>query len=207
MSFNSYVRPRTLFAGLAALLAGVAVWLVLANGNAGAADKAASTSTTSTTAAPTPPALGGSDTNLYPFGAPAGGVAVKVPPPPTEPTLSPTYTTKTTTRIYGSDPFEEAVSVTQHIWPAVVPLNNPSENNNDPDRPWGVTLVTADDPLTGITATPLNWTGLSSQRSPRPSRRIQMLLPTRIRAPRSSKASHQGLWNTPSRRSTRPTRY
>jgi hypothetical protein len=82
-------------------------------------------------------------------------VAIKVPPPPTEPTLSPTYTTKTTTRIYGSDPFEEAVSVTQHIWPAVVPLNNPAENNNDPDRPWGVTLVTPDDPLTAISATPL----------------------------------------------------
>src|SRR5437762_12986976 len=114
MSFNSYVRPRALLAAAAALVAGVALWLVLADGNAGAAGKAASTSTTSTTAAPTtPPALGGSDTNLYPFGAPKGGVAVKAPPPPTEPTLSPAYTTKTTTRIYGSDPFEEAVSVTQ----------------------------------------------------------------------------------------------
>jgi len=36
-----------------------------------------------------------------------------------------------------------------------VPLNNPAENNNDPDRPWGVTLVTPDDPLTAISATPL----------------------------------------------------
>jgi len=80
---------------------------------------------------------------------------VNTPPPPGEPTLAPQYTTKTTTRLYGSNPFEEAVSVTQHVWPAVVPLNNPSENNNDPDRPRGVTLVTPDDPLTAITAVPL----------------------------------------------------
>ncbi len=162
MSFNSYVRPRTLLAGVAALVAGAAVWLVLADGNAGAAGSATTTSATTTTStnaepiAPAPNAVpNASNKNLYPFGAPSGGVAVKVPAPPTAATLSPAYTTKTTTRIYGSDPFEEAVSVTQHIWPAVVPLNNPSENNNDPDRPWGVTLVTSDDPLTGITATPL----------------------------------------------------
>src|SRR6266576_2272569 len=155
MSFNAYVRPRTLLAGVTALVAGVGIWLALASGNAEAVDNAASTTTTSTTAEPVTPGLNPADKNLFPFGAPRGGVAVRVPPPPTEPTLSPTYTTKTTTRIYGSDPFEEAVSVTQHIWPAVVPLNNPDENNNDPDRPWGVTLVTPDDPLTAITATPL----------------------------------------------------
>jgi hypothetical protein len=167
MPFNSYVRPRMriLLAGGAALVAGGAIGLAVAGGNAGAqaaattaaptTTRAPTTTTAPTTTAPAAPATGSSDPNLYPFGAPSGGVAVKVPPPPTEPTLSPTYTTKTTTRIYGSDPFEEAVSVTQHIWPAVVPLNDPSENNNDPDRPWGVTLVTPDDPLTAITATPL----------------------------------------------------
>lgn len=156
MSVNSYVRPSVLFAGGVALVAAAAVWLALANGNAGAVDKAASTTTTTgTNAEPVAPAPNAGDKNLYPFGAPHGGEAVKVPPPPTEPTLSSTYTTKTTTRIYGADPYEEAVSVTQHIWPAVIPLNNPSENNNDPDRPWGVTLVTADHPLTAITATPL----------------------------------------------------
>src|SRR5437763_8308523 len=139
MSFTSYVRrPLTLLAGGATLVAGAAVWLALA-----------------VTAASAAPVAGKADPNLYPFGAPSGGVSVKVPPPPTEPMLLPTYTTKPTTPIYGSDPFEEAVSVTQHIWPAVVPLNNPSENNNDPDRPWGVTLVTPDDPLTAISATPL----------------------------------------------------
>ena len=114
-----------------------------------------SATTTKSAATTTTKASGSTDPNANPFGAPSGGIAVKVPPPPTEPTLSPTYTTKTTTRIYGSNPFEEAVSVTQHIWPAVVPLNNPAENNNDPDRPWGVTLVTPDDPLTAISATPL----------------------------------------------------
>jgi hypothetical protein len=162
MSFNSYLRPRTLLAGFAVLVAAAAVWLVLGDGNAeavGSATTTSATTTTSTNAEPTAPAPNAapdaSNKNLYPFGAPSGGVAVKVPAPPTAPTLSPTYTTKTTTRVYGSDPFEEAVSVTQHIWPAVVPLNNPSENNNDPDRPWGVTLVTPDDPLTAITATPL----------------------------------------------------
>jgi hypothetical protein len=151
MSFNAYVRPRALLAGGAALAAGAAVWLALPNSNAGAADNAVAAGK----AAPARALAATTDPNLYPFGAPTGGVAVKVPPPPTEPTLSPTYTTKTTTRIYGSDPFEEAVSVTQHIWPSVVPLNDPTENNNDPDRPWGLTLVTPDDPLTAITATPL----------------------------------------------------
>jgi hypothetical protein len=128
---------------------------VFADGNAGAAGKAASAGTAHVTATPVASKTTTTDPNLYPFGAPSGGVAVKVPAPPTEPTLSPTYTTKTTTRLYGSNPFEEAVSVTQHIWPAVVPLNDPTENDNDPDRPWGVTLVTPDDPLTAITATPL----------------------------------------------------
>jgi hypothetical protein len=47
------------------------------------------------------------------------------------------------------------VSVTQHVWPAALPENAPNENDNDPDRPWGLTLVTPDDPLTAITAVPL----------------------------------------------------
>jgi hypothetical protein len=84
-------------------------------------------------------------------GASSGGV-VSVPSPPGEPTLSPQIATKTTTRLYGADPYEEAVSVTQHIWPAVLPANAP---NSVPDRPRGVTLLTPDDPLTAITATPL----------------------------------------------------
>jgi hypothetical protein len=91
----------------------------------------------------------------YPFGAPGGKPDYSVPPPPGQPTLVPTYGTKTTQRLYGEDPFQEAVSVTQHVWPAALPENAANENNNDPDRPWGVTLVTPDDPLTAITAVPL----------------------------------------------------
>ena len=77
---------------------------------------------------------------------------MNVPPPPEAPTLSPTIATKSTTRLYGADPFEEAISVTQHIWPAALPENAP---NLVPDRPRAVTLLTPDDPLTAITATPI----------------------------------------------------
>jgi hypothetical protein len=78
-------------------------------------------------------------------------VAMKPVPPPGQPTLKPQITTKTTTRLYGENPFEVAVSVTQHLWPAVLPPAAQSV----PDRPRGLTLVTPDDPLTAITATPL----------------------------------------------------
>jgi hypothetical protein len=113
MSFNSFVRPRNLLASGAAIVAGAAVWLALPDGNAEAAGKAGSTST-STTAAPTAPVAAKSDKNMNPFGAPTGNGDFKVPPPPEEPTLVPTIATKTTTRLFGSNPFEEAVSVTQH---------------------------------------------------------------------------------------------
>jgi hypothetical protein len=151
MSFNAYVRPRTLLAGGAALIVAAGVWLAVADPNAGAADKAGSTSRTLAAA----PAAAKAAPNMYPFGAPTGNGDFKVPPPPEAPTLVPTIATKTTTRLYGANPFEEAVSITQHIWAAAVPLNAPTENNNDPDRPWGLTLITPDDPLTAITATPL----------------------------------------------------
>jgi hypothetical protein len=104
------------------------------------------------TAAKTPPTP---NANTFPFGAPSSKPDYSVPQPPGAPTLVPTVGTKTTQRLYGTDPFQEAVSVTQHVWPAAVPLNNPSENNNDPDRPWALTLVTPDDPLTAISAVPL----------------------------------------------------
>jgi hypothetical protein len=118
-----------------------------------AASIAASAAPSTGTASAAP--AGSADPNLYPFGAPTGNGDFKVPPPPEEPTLVPTIATKTTTRLYGADPFQEAVSVTQHIWPAAVAENVPTENDNDPDRPWGLTLLTPDDPLTAITATPL----------------------------------------------------
>ncbi|HWC85060.1 MAG TPA: hypothetical protein VG388_00880 [Solirubrobacteraceae bacterium] len=92
---------------------------------------------------------------MDPFGAPKAARDYAVPSPPGEPGLIPTIATKTTTRLYGANPYQEAVSVTQHVWPAALPENAPNENNNDPDRPWGVTLVTPNDPLTAITAVPL----------------------------------------------------
>jgi hypothetical protein len=151
---TSYARPRDLLAGAAILVAGAAViLLVLAGSRAGAARKAAGSASASRATATVAVPRGGKE--MYPFGAPTGNGDFNVPPPPEEPTLVPTIGTKTTQRLYGANPFEEAVSVTQHIWPAIVPPNAPTENNNVPDRPWGVTLLTPDDPLVAITAVPL----------------------------------------------------
>jgi hypothetical protein len=97
----------------------------------------------------------GSTAQQYPFGRPSTKADYSVPPPPGEPTLVPTVATKTTTRLYGANPYQEAVSITQHVWPSALPENAPNENNNDPDRPWALTLLTPDDPLTAITSTPL----------------------------------------------------
>jgi hypothetical protein len=155
MFFNSFARPRTWLAGVAVIAAVAVVWVAMSNGNAGAAGAAGSTSPTVATAASASPSAGQTDPNRYPFGAPTGNGDFKVPPPPEEATLVPTIGTKTTQRLYGADPFEEAVSITQHIWPAALPENAPGENDNDPDRPWALTLLTPDDPLTDITATPL----------------------------------------------------
>jgi hypothetical protein len=91
---------------------------------------------------------------LWPFGVVCNR-DFNVPSPPESPSLVPTITTKTTTRIWGTDPFQEAVSVTQHVFPAALPENAPNETNNVPDRPWGITLITPDDPLVGISAVPL----------------------------------------------------
>lgn len=104
---------------------------------------------------PATPASPGADKNLFPFGPPTGNGDFQVPAPPEAPTLVPTIGTKTTQRLYGTDAFQKAVSVTQHVWPAAIPANAPGETDNVPDRPWGVTLVTPDDPLTAITAIPL----------------------------------------------------
>ena len=154
-------RTSRVLAAVGVLAVGIVAALAFGGVFSASAAPGATTTaaTTTTTSSSTTTAASGSvnpnDKNLYPFGAPQGGPAVTTPPPAGEPTLAPVYATKTTTRLYGTNPFEEAVSVTQHIWPSVVPLNDPTENNNDPDRPWGVTLVTPDDPLTAITATPL----------------------------------------------------
>jgi hypothetical protein len=139
----------------------VAIVVALALGgvfSASAAPPATTTASTTTAASSTTTASGtanANDKSLYPFGAPQGGVAVNTPPPPSEPTLSPAYTTKTTTRIYGANPFEEAVSVAQHIWTSALPANPPGGPDDPADRTRAVTLLTPDDPLTAITATPL----------------------------------------------------
>src|SRR3981081_760160 len=144
MHKKSRVLASTGIIAVVALVLGLGSRVLSASGETAAVAPQAAPTTTAPPGAPDP--------NLYPFGVPAGGVGVQVPPPPGSPTLSPTIATKTTTRIFGADPFQEAVSVTQHIWPSALPKNAP---NGTPDRPRAVTLLTTDDPLTAITATPI----------------------------------------------------
>jgi hypothetical protein len=140
-------------AGVLAIVAALAVGGVFPASAAPTTTTTTASTTTTTTAASGN--INPNDKSRYPFGYPQGGVAVGTPPPPGEPTLSPEYATKTTTRIYGSNPFEEAVSVAQHIWTSALPENVPANAANNADRTRAVTLVTPDDPLTDITATPL----------------------------------------------------
>jgi hypothetical protein len=150
------LRGRLKVAGAALGVAALVLVVVVVLAAAGVLDSASSSAAgrvgavSTVTASPPSP-----DAQMDPFGAPAAKPDYAVPSPPGQPTLVPTIGTKTTQRLYGSNPFEEAVSVTQHVWPAALPENAPNENDNDPDRPWGLTLVTPDDPLTAITAVPL----------------------------------------------------
>jgi hypothetical protein len=146
------MRTRTKVAGVVGAVAIVVVVLAVAGAFSGGSSTVG-TVHLNLTAATAPASTPGSQ--MHPFGATSTKPDYSVPPPPGQPTLVPTIGTKTTQRLYGSDPFQEAVSVTQHVWPAALPENAPNENNNDPDRPWGVTLVTPDDPLTAITSVPL----------------------------------------------------
>jgi len=74
------------------------------------------------------------------------------PPPPSQPSRA-NGNTKHTTRLYGQNAYQKAVAVTQLVYPADAATG---ENDSFPDdRPRGLTLVTPDDPLTAITATPL----------------------------------------------------
>jgi hypothetical protein len=74
------------------------------------------------------------------------------PPPPSQPTRA-NGNTKYTTRLYGKSAFQKAVAVTQHVYPAD---GATGEDDSFPDdRPRALTLLTPDDPLTAITATPL----------------------------------------------------
>jgi hypothetical protein len=148
-------RNGTLVAAVILLVAGMGIWFALAAGGTAAAGKQAESSGAGRVLAAGPQQSLKAEKNDYPFGAPTGNGDFKVPPPPESPTLVPTIGTKTTQRLYGANPFEKAVSITQHIWPAAVAENVSTENDNDPDRPWGLTLVTPDQPLTAITAVPL----------------------------------------------------
>jgi hypothetical protein len=84
--------------------------------------------------------------------SPSSEDAAVSPPPPSQPTRA-NGNTKHTTRLYGKNAFQKAVAVTQLVYPAD---GATGENDSFPDdRPRGLTLVTPDDPLTAITATPL----------------------------------------------------
>jgi hypothetical protein len=86
------------------------------------------------------------------FAVPDADSPAVSPPPPSQPTRA-NGNTKHTTRLYGEDGFHEAVSVTQLVYPAEGPTG---VNTSYPDdRPRALTLLTTDDPLAAITATPL----------------------------------------------------
>jgi hypothetical protein len=146
------VRTRIKFAGVGLGMVVIGLIVLAAAGVFSGGSSTIGQVNVENTAATTPATP---NAQMDPFGAPSSKPDYAVPSPPGEPTLVPTIGTKTTQRLYGANPFQEAVSVTQHVWPAALPLNAPNENNNDPDRPWALTLLTPDDPLTAITAVPL----------------------------------------------------
>jgi hypothetical protein len=76
------------------------------------------------------------------------------PPPPGQPSAS-VADTEYTTRLFGRSPAEEAIAVTRHVYTAALPPAAPGEANNASDRPWAVTLLTADDEIAAISATEL----------------------------------------------------
>jgi hypothetical protein len=76
------------------------------------------------------------------------------PAPPGEP--SPLVAdTMYTTRLYGTDPAQEAVSVTRHTYPAAMPVSAPGETSRAPDRPWAVVLIDPNNEVAGISAAEL----------------------------------------------------
>jgi hypothetical protein len=143
-------RTRTRVAIMTATALGIVLIILAATGVFSGSAAYGRVSLVTASKAPATP-----NAQMNPFGAPKAARDYSVPSPPGEPGLIPTIATKTTTRLYGANPFQEAVSVTQHVWPSALPENAPNENNNDPDRPWGVTLVVPDNPLPAITAVPL----------------------------------------------------
>lgn len=76
------------------------------------------------------------------------------PAPPGEPS-SLIADTMYTTRLFGTTPAEEAVSVTRHTYPAAMPADAAGEISRAPDRPWAVILADPTDEVAGITAAEL----------------------------------------------------
>src|SRR5947209_1105228 len=109
-------------AGLLGFLAGGATWARPADAQPAAARAAAA------------PALDFSQT--LPPGQPSAAIA----------------DTEYSTRLYGNTPYQEAVAVTRHVYTASQPLTAMNEKNTAADRPWGLTLITPDDPIAGISA-------------------------------------------------------
>jgi hypothetical protein len=75
-------------------------------------------------------------------------------PPPGQPSAV-IADTEYSTRLYGNDPYEEAVAVTRHVYTASRPVTAANEKNTAADRPWGLTLVTTHDPIAAISAVEL----------------------------------------------------
>jgi hypothetical protein len=144
-------RTRTKFVGVGAGVGAAAVVLIVLAAAGVFSGSGTVGQVHLVTAASVSPATPNAQTD--PFGAPNATADYSVPPPPGQPTMVATIGTKTTQRLYGADPFQEAVSVTQHVWPAALPGSAP--DNNVPDRPRAVTLLTPDDPITAITSVPL----------------------------------------------------
>ena len=124
-------------AGLLGFLAGGATWARPAAAQPAAARAAAPRAHVAAARAAAPSALDFQST--LPPGQPSAAIA----------------DTEYSTRLYGNDPYQEAVAVTRHVYTASQPLAAANEKNTAADRPWGLTLITPDDPIAGISAVEL----------------------------------------------------
>ena len=84
--------------------------------------------------------------------SPAAGFAPPAPAGEPSPLVADTMYT---TRLFGTTPAQEAVSVTRHTYPAAMPASAPGELSRAPDRPWAVILIDPTDQVAGISAAEL----------------------------------------------------
>src|SRR5947209_10113450 len=105
-------RSRVVTSGVAALAAAVVAVVVLAAVGTFSSGSSTVGQVQLHLAANTTPVGGTPNAQQDPFGAP-GKPDYSVPLPPGESNLVTTIGTKTTQRIYGANPYQEAVSVTQ----------------------------------------------------------------------------------------------